>query len=364
MSGDWPADWEDDPSEAEQLDPEAEARLSEVTAYLASVPALVLPSAVEARISAALAAEAAARASDSGQANAVSPDDAGPADDTRPAGAAVPAGGARLLGSAPARARVRRHREAAEGRRGFRSRPLMTAAAVVACLILGGVGYGLSRSGPSPNVLSSGPAASSSGRSFATAAAGPVVPGPSKPTAPASSTPTSTAPTSTAGPSTASKSAAPTSSAAASTAPSPSATVRSLEPTATPSSAPTSTAPVPSSSATPLPTPSAPLPTPSATASVPFGVVASGTNYLPATLVAQVRAEIAASGSMTTVAPSSALSGCVTHFTDSTPPKLVDRASYQGAPAYIIASSTRVWVVGLGCTATSPELIVSASLAS
>ena len=65
MSGQWPPEW-DDPEdisgEADQQDTEAETGLSEVAAYLASVPAPVMPASVEARISAALAVEAAARA--------------------------------------------------------------------------------------------------------------------------------------------------------------------------------------------------------------------------------------------------------------------------------------------------------------
>jgi hypothetical protein len=50
-------------------------------------------------------------------------------------------------------------------------------------------------------------------------------------------------------------------------------------------------------------------------------------------------------------------------LTGDVPPRLVDRATYQGEPAYVIASSTRVWVVRLGCTAAKTELIVSAALA-
>jgi hypothetical protein len=45
-------------------------------------------------------------------------------------------------------------------------------------------------------------------------------------------------------------------------------------------------------------------------------------------------------------------------------PQLVDRATYQGAAAYIIASASHVWVVGLGCSATRPAVVVSTSLAS
>jgi hypothetical protein len=61
--------------------------------------------------------------------------------------------------------------------------------------------------------------------------------------------------------------------------------------------------------------------------------------------------------------PTTQLRGCVQHFTGDTQPQLVDRATYQGTPAYVIASTSRVWVVGLGCTATKPELITSVPLA-
>jgi hypothetical protein len=44
-------------------------------------------------------------------------------------------------------------------------------------------------------------------------------------------------------------------------------------------------------------------------------------------------------------------------------PRLVDRATYQGEPAYVIASSARVWVVEPGCTAAITDLIVSVALA-
>ncbi len=92
---------------ADQLDAEAEARLSEVAAFLASVPAPALPDAVEARISAALAAEAAAR----------QPTRAGPA----------PADGAADGSEGPAAARAARGRRQPGRRRGprrgFRVRP-------------------------------------------------------------------------------------------------------------------------------------------------------------------------------------------------------------------------------------------------
>ena len=65
MSGQWPPDWEDSdtglPDEWSVdagLGPEA----SQVPLFLASVPTPVLPASFEARISAAIAAEASARA--------------------------------------------------------------------------------------------------------------------------------------------------------------------------------------------------------------------------------------------------------------------------------------------------------------
>ncbi len=61
--------------------------------------------------------------------------------------------------------------------------------------------------------------------------------------------------------------------------------------------------------------------------------------------------------------PSPGLSGCVSKVTGGAAPSLVDRASYDGIPAYIIAVPTRVWVVRLGCTATDTQLITAVPLA-
>jgi hypothetical protein len=66
--GEWDDPEEESSAAADELDAAAMAGLSEVAAFLASVPAPVLPDAVEARISAALAAEVVARASRSAQA--------------------------------------------------------------------------------------------------------------------------------------------------------------------------------------------------------------------------------------------------------------------------------------------------------
>ena len=116
-------------------------------------------------------------------------------------------------------------------------------------------------------------------------------------------------------------------------------------------------------------------------AATPFAVTQSGTRYRQSGLAGQVRAVIAeapaggaavpgaqssaaaGSASQQLTAPSAKLLGCVLRLTGGGLPKLVDRATYQGTPVYVIASSNRVWVVGLGCTATDPRLIASAPLA-
>ncbi len=43
-------------------------------------------------------------------------------------------------------------------------------------------------------------------------------------------------------------------------------------------------------------------------------------------------------------------------------PSLVDKASYDGIPAYIIAVPTQAWVVGRGCTAADTQLITRVPL--
>jgi hypothetical protein len=94
----------------------------------------------------------------------------------------------------------------------------------------------------------------------------------------------------------------------------------------------------------------------------PFVVTESGTRFRQATLAAQVRAVLAADGSSQAgTVPSPQLLGCVLHFTAS--PRLVDQSVYQGTAAYVIASASRVWVVGLGCSAAKPELVVSVPFA-
>ena len=100
-----------------------------------------------------------------------------------------------------------------------------------------------------------------------------------------------------------------------------------------------------------------------------FLVTESGTRYQAATLAAQVRTRLAAAKPASgTVAnpvghtPSAALAACVLHLTGQAKPSLVDWATYQGKPAYVIAVANRAWVVGPGCTVTDPELVTSIGL--
>jgi hypothetical protein len=287
MSGYWPSDsgdgdhaddvfpWEDD-RPAEGNDP----RLTEVAAYLASIPAPVLPDGVEARISAAIAAEAATRPA----APTPTPAAAAHADETDPA---------RTLKPARRQARIRRPR----GSRRY----ALVAGPLVAILLFVGLGYAISRgsSSSSSSALAGAPAAASSASS----------------------------------------------SAAASSAQRPEAGATAASSHA-PGGAPVETKP---NAASP-------------SVSSLFAVTESGTQYRQATLAAQVRAVLAANGSSSAgTAPTPRLLGCVLHFTAS--PRLVDRSVYQGTAAYVIASATRVWVVGLGCSAAKPELVVSAPLA-
>jgi hypothetical protein len=324
MSGQWPPEWEDPeeeyPGENDQLDATVlasggEARLSEVAAFLAALPAPAMPDAVEARISAALATEARASAKDAGRAG--------------PAGPAEPADGARTLDTSRRRPRAGRHRgggprrDGTGPRRTFRVRPSTAAGSLVAILLVAGLGFGLSRA------TSSSSSSSAASGSVAVPAAGEV-------------------------PSPASSSAAAAGSGAAGSS-------AGGFSTAGPEAGPTKAAPGAEPTVSPF-----------------FAVTVSGTNYEEPTLAAQVRGKLAPSGGKntfagtfpapttnprTSVTPSPALRGCVLHFTNGAAPRLVDRATYNGQPAYVIASSTHVWVVGLGCTAANPELVTQVPLA-
>ena len=333
MSGHWPPEWEDpeekSPEESDQLDATVlasggEARLSEVAAFLASVPAPALPDAVEARISAALAAEAATRADQAASAAApTAAADPAPsaASFSAPASASAPAAsapaspapasadGSRKLGASRVRPRARRRPGSGRPRREFRVPPKMAAGTLIACLLFAGLGYAISRSGPQSSYsTSAGAPAAGSGAEGASSAA---------------------------------------------------------------ASSAAGAASVPSAGA------AAPRPATTARPEAGFAVIMSGTKYTQATLAEQVRTRLAANGGQQTsepkvpaasatsagAGPSQALQGCVLHLTDGAVPRLVDRATYQGQAAYVIASSSHVWVVGPGCTEAKTELVASVPLA-
>lgn len=126
--------------------------LAAVSRVLASVPAPLMPEAVESRITAALAAEAATR-------QAASP---------AAAGAAGAAGAADSPAASGQRSRrLRLVRSDKSHSRGFR--PAMAAVSAAACLLLVGFGYLLSRTGSSS---SSSPASAAAPPSAAAATAG------------------------------------------------------------------------------------------------------------------------------------------------------------------------------------------------
>jgi hypothetical protein len=95
-------------------------------------------------------------------------------------------------------------------------------------------------------------------------------------------------------------------------------------------------------------------------------VTKSGTKYQESTLRGQVAATEAALGKgrpFATQAQTPALAGCVQELAGGRAPRLVDRATYRGQPAYVIASSTHIWVVGAGCTAADRHVLASVPVA-
>jgi hypothetical protein len=146
MSSDWPPEWDDEEDlfgADDQMDAETGARLSEVAAYLAATPAPALPDAYAARISAAIAAEAADRASS-------------PAADTSPPADTSPAAGHSLTGRD-------RHRGRARLRRGLRSGPMLLTGSALAFVVLIAFGFLLSHGASSSSSSSSAAASSALG---------------------------------------------------------------------------------------------------------------------------------------------------------------------------------------------------------
>jgi trimeric autotransporter adhesin len=351
MSGQWPPEWEDPDDERSDAGPSdqrhsdaghSDLELSGVTSFLASVHSPALPPSFEARISAAIAAEAAARA---GTEPGAAAEAAGPlmaaagADDAKdtvrsanpeefsPAatagGPSTPAGRRPRRGTRTSRSAARASGPGGSrpgtGRRRLRMPSMQAAGWTLVCvLVLAGFGFLVthgSGSSTSSSVDSSGTSqsASAAAGNESQPAAGP------EPNSPehAASAPEDGRPTR-------------------------------------------------------------------------FLVYSTGTAYERSTLASQVRDQLASVGrpNPTTQAgsasasaaassaassssaavgasvPSAQLSGCVSAVTGGVAPSLVDKASYDGIPAYIIAVPTEVWVVGRGCTAADTQLLTRVPLKS
>lgn len=295
-------------------------RLGEVPALLASIPAPAMPAYVEARITSALTAEAARRATapvDVTAADAATPDpapaDSAPADsaDSSPSpNPVVPPS------SAPQRRRPVRRRTS---RRRALTAPLGALVATAACLVLAFIGYQVSGTGHNAS-SSEASGSSASPHAGENSSAGGQGPG---------ARPDSRNPA-----------------------------------TNNPAMGPASTA--------------------------AFAVLVSTTNFRKATLQEQVRQQLSAvhgtgpvaspgtSGSTGPVEPSAgvtpapggdrwvsppkSLVGCAKVLTRVAKPELVEQATYQSQPVYMIAMANHAWVVERGCTAAHPELLASVAL--
>jgi len=257
-------------------------RLDEVPAILASIPAPAMPGDLEARILAALAAEAgratAAASSPSVSSATASPEAASTSASPEPSSAplsptVLPAAS---LSSAASRRRARRRQNV--------TAPLGVLVAAAACLMLAFVGYRLSDTGH--------PASSS----------------------------------------------------------------------AAPANSPTQNSPA----AGPHRDNRSPAMGPASTAS--FVVLVSSTNFRKATLQAQVTQQLPG-GHVSPGAihdpkaiPPPSLVGCVTSLLGHTKPALVEEATYQSLPVYMIAVANHAWVVARDCTAANPVVLASVAL--
>ena len=353
MSGQWPPEWEDPddgrsddglPDQGHSDAGHSDLELSGVTAFLASVHSPALPASFEARISAAIAAEAAARA---GTEPGAAAEPVGPL--TAPAGAddakdtvrsanpkefspAATAGGPSTRAGRRPRRGTRASRSAARasgpggsrpgtGRRRLRMPSMRAASWTLVCvLVVAGFGFLVTRSSGSSS--SSAPSASTSSQ--------------------------------------------PTSAAAGGDEPQSASGRASLSPEHSADK-------------------------PAASGRTGFLVYSTGTAYARATLASQVRDQLASLGSPSPTtpaksasaaapgpaagasaasssaggaAPSPQLSGCVSAVTGGVAPSLVDKASYDGIPAYVIAVPTEVWVVRRGCTAADTQLLTRMPLGS
>ena len=349
MSGQWPPEWEDSdtglPDDWTDSDAGLDPEASQVTLFLAAVPSPVLPASFEARIGAAIAAEATARAAGARSASSESAGTESVAAEMAAAGAddAKATDRSSSQGVSPAAtesgsatgARHRRRRTSAASRRvgatprpagsrpgGRRRRFRLPSPAVTGplliVLVIVGFAVLFTRIGGDSSTVSGSLSTGTSGQGTAAAASG----------------------------------------AHAETRPSPRSPYYEGN---------------------------------VAGQSGQFVVTESGTRYQGSTLARQVREQplFSAAGAVTPAAtssipasagtkgpvsasasasapeaspPQAPLRGCVLHLTQGVTPTLVDRATYDGIPAYIIATSSRVWVVRPACTAADPQQITSVSL--
>jgi hypothetical protein len=124
----------------------------------------------------------------------------------------------------------------------------------------------------------------------------------------------------------------------------------------------------------------------SASAGLSFSAISSGTNYQPGQLTAQVAAVLAryptpaagthaaaptaraATSQVPTEPYAAALAGCVERIAGGLPPRLVDKARYDGRAATIIVlpasarGPAQVWVVGPTCSGARGDVLAHTSL--
>lgn len=98
------------------------------------------------------------------------------------------------------------------------------------------------------------------------------------------------------------------------------------------------------------------------TATRPFVVIVSTTNFRSSTLQAQIVRQFATADHSPRISPSRPLVGCVMRLTGHAAPTLVEEATYQSRPVYVIAVSGRAWVVPRDCTPANPAELASVAL--
>lgn len=94
-----------------------------------------------------------------------------------------------------------------------------------------------------------------------------------------------------------------------------------------------------------------------------FPVLVSSANFRSPTLQAQVRRQLATGpAGDDQIAPSASLVGCAARLAAGDRLVLVEEASYQSRPAYVIATRGHAWVVARRCTRADPAVLASVAL--